>query len=643
DTAMQMLATKNAATGMMGAAVMANQWIPIVKALMVSVAFCMIPLLALFVPTPLFPKALMATFGFFLWITVWGIIDATLHQFAVNYASTAFSQIKQYNLGVTSVMNFSTVAGKTLAAFGTIRWAGLTLATVMVGMLVKFGGAALAQLSGSVTGHVEGAGTKAGHQIMTPEGRAQTLSNLEMAPAVMANAQRWDYQTRTDARTFDGMSRMGGSIQTMGELGGHRAGADQMANAQTINNRQRIGATNQYENGDRASELAGINENKKIGGAGEYKNGKQARETGAKKEEQTIGAMEQYKNPAEAGHIAGVKENANIGQTKQTEAASLGFGRNIGFQGTDGDVIQKMAAFEKGGRIINDQQAASLNDAYHSDAFKSGMKLEYQTNADGKGFNVKGTRQTGKEKVAGHTVGAGALETAFAGQGGARHTYQGTIDGKEGTLSIQDGKPIFTSGKSGTDKAAMDRDVVLSNRGVEIASSTALQRVLKNDSSLIADSGLTKAKTAAEEHAAIAAIVAPLGNAIAPFESRTGTSEDHSRADANMSASVGTPGISPVQASIGGQASVGGSRTDMKQTNLVNQQLEQTLHKAKEEAAVKNLKGQDADKYVMGKLHDHVYNMAEEHVKNNPEKFGASTGPEAVKEKANEWLGKLGG
>jgi hypothetical protein len=185
---------------MLSAGVMANEWIPIIRAVTTAMAVGLLPLLVLFIPTPLFGKAATLIAGFFVWLTAWGVTDAIAHQFAVDYAVHAFEQVRQYQLGLAAVSSFGTASLKTLAAFGAIRWSGLMLATVITTMLVRFGGHALSMLAGEITSGPQRSGQTAG-RLATPEGRAGAVRAAEESPPVMANAHKFDFSQRIDAKT----------------------------------------------------------------------------------------------------------------------------------------------------------------------------------------------------------------------------------------------------------------------------------------------------------------------------------------------------------------------------------------------------------------------------------------------------------
>lgn len=200
DTAVRILAGRDAGNSMLSAGVMANEWIPIIRAVTTAMAVGLLPLLVLFIPTPLFGKAATLIAGFFIWLTAWGITDAIAHQFAVDYAVHAFEQVRQYQLGLAAISSFGTASLKTLAAFGAIRWSGLMLATVITTMLVRFGGHALSMLAGDITAAPQRSGQTAG-RLATPEGQAAAIRAAEESPPVMANAHKFDFSQRIDAKT----------------------------------------------------------------------------------------------------------------------------------------------------------------------------------------------------------------------------------------------------------------------------------------------------------------------------------------------------------------------------------------------------------------------------------------------------------
>ncbi len=226
DTAITVLASRNTGTAMLSSGMFANSWIPAIRAVITAIAIGLIPFMVIFIPTPLVNRAVGILVGFFIWITAWGVTDAVVHQFAMDYAKKAFDEVTRHQLGLTAVMNFSTAGMKTLAAFASIRWSGIMLATVITGMLVKFGGHALAQLSGQITSLPQGQAQSAGMSATTPEGMSRTLTSAEMAPAAMANAHKFSFMDRSASHTMDKYAKTKASRDMMGTFGGVEGASD---------------------------------------------------------------------------------------------------------------------------------------------------------------------------------------------------------------------------------------------------------------------------------------------------------------------------------------------------------------------------------------------------------------------------------
>jgi len=161
----------------------ANEWLPILKAAMTAIAVGLLPFLALLIPTPLVGKALGTILGFFVWLTAWGVTDAVIHQFAVDFANQAYTMIRQKKLGMDALYMFPDQTVKILGMFGTLRLSGMMLATVITGTLVKFGGHAMAMMSGGLAGQIGQAGGYGSHTVDDPTGRASAeKSNTNSIP-----------------------------------------------------------------------------------------------------------------------------------------------------------------------------------------------------------------------------------------------------------------------------------------------------------------------------------------------------------------------------------------------------------------------------------------------------------------------------
>jgi len=183
-----------------GTLVATNEWLPILKGVLTAIALGLTPFIALFLPTPLLGRALSLFLGMMIWLVSWGVIDAFLHSYAIDYAGRALADLASIgNTANAFAMDaFFFAPGelvKVLGMFAIIRSSGLMLATVMTGMLVKFGGHALASMAGNLMGQIQGAGLQAARVTMDPSGRAAAIkSNVEAIPTQdMANTHKWGW------------------------------------------------------------------------------------------------------------------------------------------------------------------------------------------------------------------------------------------------------------------------------------------------------------------------------------------------------------------------------------------------------------------------------------------------------------------
>jgi hypothetical protein len=212
DTAAKVLANKNQISTGVGLGLMASEWLPVARAVVTAIAVGLIPFVVLLIPTPLSGRALQLLSGFFIWLTAWGVTDAVVNSFAVSQAFNLFDYIRNHNYSMVSMMMFPNAAAKAYAMFGMIRMAGIGLATVMTAMLIRFGGAALASLAGSITASIQSQGGAAGRAMGTPEGIAREIRESNVDVPVMANALAYDWNSRTGSEGNQLSHRTGGGL-----------------------------------------------------------------------------------------------------------------------------------------------------------------------------------------------------------------------------------------------------------------------------------------------------------------------------------------------------------------------------------------------------------------------------------------------
>jgi len=236
DTAISVLASRNIGTSLVSSGVVANQWLPVIRGVITAVAIALIPFMIIFVPTPLAGKALAMCCGLFIWLTAWGVTDAIVHSLAMELGRKALYEASQYQLGLSAITNFSTGGLKALAAFGAVRWAGVMLATVITGMLIRVGGSAMAHLSGSLTSTATSQGQQAGMTAMTPEGVSRELNALESSVPTMANAGKFGFAERTAGATAQKFGGTQAQVEMVDHFGGIDGASQVYANATMARN-----------------------------------------------------------------------------------------------------------------------------------------------------------------------------------------------------------------------------------------------------------------------------------------------------------------------------------------------------------------------------------------------------------------------
>lgn len=186
-----------------------NEWIPIIRAIMTAIAIGIIPFLALFLPTPIFGKAASVMFGFFVFLTTWGITDAVIHSAAMDYAAYSFEDMRQSNLGVYAMAAFPTLSVKMLAMFGVIRSAGIMLATIFSMMLIRFGGSALAHLATNLSSIARNIGARSG-ELLTPEGTTAAMNEQVRAAGLLDGMAEHRFTNMAAAQSFNLHRSVGG-------------------------------------------------------------------------------------------------------------------------------------------------------------------------------------------------------------------------------------------------------------------------------------------------------------------------------------------------------------------------------------------------------------------------------------------------
>lgn len=188
-----------------GAMIAANEWLPIFKACMMAIIIGLIPLVAVFVSSNVGGRALSFLAGSFIFMAAWGVTDAIVTAASAPYIVDMFNSIRDTGLGLETLMNFPDYSTKAASVYGSLRSSAVAFAGMISFALMRFGGHALAQVGGGITGQMQGAGAVAGHAA-SPEGTSRIMESMVNSGATFATAGAYSYGERTGGQAFKQMS-----------------------------------------------------------------------------------------------------------------------------------------------------------------------------------------------------------------------------------------------------------------------------------------------------------------------------------------------------------------------------------------------------------------------------------------------------
>ena len=172
DSAQKMLANRNIQMQSVGMSNTLNEWMPKIRAWMLTAILGLIPIIAIFMVTPLFFRALSVVIGLLLWYTIWSVIDVIMHESAVDVAMRAYEQIKNSKAGLDAIWLTPEASTQALGVFGQARTIAFGLSGVVTSMLFKMSiGSTLANAANHAVYRMSDVGAQAAHSVATPEGQ----------------------------------------------------------------------------------------------------------------------------------------------------------------------------------------------------------------------------------------------------------------------------------------------------------------------------------------------------------------------------------------------------------------------------------------------------------------------------------------
>jgi hypothetical protein len=203
-----------------------NEWCPWIRAAILSISLTILPFLAMLIPTPLLKPAMKYIIGTFLFLTVWGVVDATMHQFVTDFGNKVFYQVTQNGLGMDALFFMPTSTVKILSMFGIMRASSmavaLTITTGVFGLSNAIAGSAAGAAAASA---ITGTGVAAERQVGSPSERGSAIQGNMSGMVAEDMANNHSYKDRYGSNIASAEKNLGSGSIFNGNRGlAHQAG-----------------------------------------------------------------------------------------------------------------------------------------------------------------------------------------------------------------------------------------------------------------------------------------------------------------------------------------------------------------------------------------------------------------------------------
>lgn len=228
-TAARVMANRAVVSSGLSTMSVANQWMPTIRATVFGIMLFMMPIALLFILTPINLRVASFALGLFVFVAMWGVIDAGIYQLTLGRAMGVLAEMRSNHVAVNAWMLAPSSAMKALAIFGTFRTAAAGLAGAFVFTVFRFSGNVFSSFTGGAM-QAQGQGSAAAAPLMTREGFASALESQASASGTMARrgaaSSFGDFGERS---TFGTNRAFGAAGSVIGEHGNGLRGNSAMA------------------------------------------------------------------------------------------------------------------------------------------------------------------------------------------------------------------------------------------------------------------------------------------------------------------------------------------------------------------------------------------------------------------------------
>lgn len=253
----------------LASATSSQTWMSPVRGTMTAIVLALMPFLFLLLVTPFFPKALSLIFSLFVWLTIWGVCDAILHQAAIDQMISAFEGVRAFKMGLWALWTSPTAAVKGLAILSQARSQAASISGLIGAAVLGFSAYTFGGLSGALTGRVEQESNAAADRTLEPEKAADYMDSIARANATTGtiNQQGWGaYQGSRISEESQRVARAQGMTGGSGDYSGAGQRAGLVEGAETRGRTEAMSAGGQNLE-EAARQTAHTEASQRVGGA----------------------------------------------------------------------------------------------------------------------------------------------------------------------------------------------------------------------------------------------------------------------------------------------------------------------------------------------------------------------------------------
>lgn len=228
-TAARVMANRAVISSGLSTMSVANEWMPTIRATVFGIMLFMTPIALLFILTPINLRVASFAFGLFVFVAMWGVIDAGIYQLTLGRAMDVLAEMRANHVAANAWLLAPSASMKALAIFGSFRTAAAGLAGAFVFTVFRFSGNVFSSFTGGAL-QAQGQGTAAATPLMTREGYASALEAQASASGTIARKGAASSFGDFGERSSFGANRAFGAAQSViGEHGSGLAGQAAMA------------------------------------------------------------------------------------------------------------------------------------------------------------------------------------------------------------------------------------------------------------------------------------------------------------------------------------------------------------------------------------------------------------------------------